>query len=202
MTGATGHKVSSKIEADDARRAHVRILPALRLQLQPGRGKRKGEQNARPSSDFGLGRWQSAASPVAARARAPNPPACRRLRYRIWCGSHAYPSPPFRRTASASPTPCAPPTWTPTRDAPPSGCSTSASATPRPMRLTDLAANSSAPEWSGDGRFLYYLSNRSGSMQVWRLSPGNARRAIRPRSRSCRSRSARSACLRRATACW
>src|ERR1700728_2759245 len=42
-------------------------------------------------------------------------------------------------------------------------------------RLTDLAANSSAPEWSGDGRFLYYLSNRSGSSQVWRLTPETER---------------------------
>ena len=41
-----------------------------------------------------------------------------------------------------------------------------------PGRLTDLEANSSSPEWSGDGRFLYYLSNRSGSMQVWRIAPG------------------------------
>jgi dipeptidyl aminopeptidase/acylaminoacyl peptidase len=41
-----------------------------------------------------------------------------------------------------------------------------------PVRLTDLAANSSAPEWSADGRFIYYLSNRGGSNQVWRLSPG------------------------------
>ena len=40
------------------------------------------------------------------------------------------------------------------------------------VRLTDLAANSSAPEWSGDGHFLYYLSNRSGASQVWRLAPG------------------------------
>src|SRR5271163_4762726 len=40
------------------------------------------------------------------------------------------------------------------------------------VRLTDLAANSSAPEWSADGRFVYYLSNRSGSSQVWRLAAG------------------------------
>src|ERR1700679_258518 len=40
-------------------------------------------------------------------------------------------------------------------------------------RLTDLAANSSAPEWSGDGHLLYYLSNRSGSSQVWQLAAGN-----------------------------
>jgi len=43
---------------------------------------------------------------------------------------------------------------------------------PAPMRLTDLEANSSSPEWSADGRYLYYLSNRGGSMQVWRLAPG------------------------------
>jgi dipeptidyl aminopeptidase/acylaminoacyl peptidase len=41
-----------------------------------------------------------------------------------------------------------------------------------PVRITDVQANSSAPEWSGDGRFLYYLSNRGGSMQVWRIAPG------------------------------
>ncbi len=41
-----------------------------------------------------------------------------------------------------------------------------------PTRVTDLEANSSSPEWSGDGRFLYYVSNRSGSSQVWRVAPG------------------------------
>src|ERR1700683_551828 len=41
-----------------------------------------------------------------------------------------------------------------------------------PARITDLEANSNAPEWAGDGRFLYYLSNRSGSTQVWRVTPG------------------------------
>ena len=40
----------------------------------------------------------------------------------------------------------------------------------QPQRLTDLAANSSGAEWSADGRFVYFLSNRSGSMQVWRVS--------------------------------
>jgi dipeptidyl aminopeptidase/acylaminoacyl peptidase len=40
------------------------------------------------------------------------------------------------------------------------------------QRLTDLAANSSSAEWSADGKYIYYLSNRSGSMQVWRISPG------------------------------
>ena len=40
--------------------------------------------------------------------------------------------------------------------------------TATPVRLTDLAANSNSADWSGDGRFLYYLSDRSGSTQVWR----------------------------------
>jgi dipeptidyl aminopeptidase/acylaminoacyl peptidase len=40
------------------------------------------------------------------------------------------------------------------------------------LRLTDLAANSSSAEWSADGRFLYFLSNRSGSNQLWRTAPG------------------------------
>jgi dipeptidyl aminopeptidase/acylaminoacyl peptidase len=33
-------------------------------------------------------------------------------------------------------------------------------------------ANSNSAEWSADGRFIYYLSNRGGSTQVWRLAPG------------------------------
>ncbi len=37
-----------------------------------------------------------------------------------------------------------------------------------PVRLTDIAANASSAEWSSDGRSLYFLSNRSGSNQVWR----------------------------------
>jgi dipeptidyl aminopeptidase/acylaminoacyl peptidase len=37
-----------------------------------------------------------------------------------------------------------------------------------PRRLTDIAANASSAAWSGDGRYVYYLSNRSGSNQVWR----------------------------------
>jgi dipeptidyl aminopeptidase/acylaminoacyl peptidase len=38
-------------------------------------------------------------------------------------------------------------------------------------RVTDIAANSSAPEWSADGKFLYFLSNRGGTNQVWRRGP-------------------------------
>jgi dipeptidyl aminopeptidase/acylaminoacyl peptidase len=39
-----------------------------------------------------------------------------------------------------------------------------------PLRLTDGGPNSSSAEWSKDGRFIYFLSNRSGSTQVWRIS--------------------------------
>ena len=39
---------------------------------------------------------------------------------------------------------------------------------PTAVLLTDIAANASSAEWSADGRYLYYLSNRSGSIQVWR----------------------------------
>lgn len=41
-----------------------------------------------------------------------------------------------------------------------------------PVRITDLEADSGAAEWSADGRFIYFLSNRGGSMQVWRVAPG------------------------------
>ncbi len=36
-------------------------------------------------------------------------------------------------------------------------------------RLTTTGSSASSPRWSADGRTLYFLSNRSGSMQVWRL---------------------------------
>ncbi len=39
-----------------------------------------------------------------------------------------------------------------------------------PLRLTDGGRNSNSPEWSEDGKFIYFLSNRSGSNQVWRVS--------------------------------
>jgi dipeptidyl aminopeptidase/acylaminoacyl peptidase len=41
------------------------------------------------------------------------------------------------------------------------------------VRLTDLSANSNSPEWSADGRFVYFLSNRSGTIQVWRVTAGS-----------------------------
>ena len=40
----------------------------------------------------------------------------------------------------------------------------------QPRRLTSDPENDSSPQWSTDGRHLYFLSARSGSSQVWRLS--------------------------------
>src|SRR5258708_11927550 len=39
-----------------------------------------------------------------------------------------------------------------------------------PLRLTDGGPNFNNPEWSKDGKFIYFLSNRSGTNQVWRVS--------------------------------
>ena len=47
-----------------------------------------------------------------------------------------------------------------------------------PVRLTDGKGNDSSPRWASDARTLYFLSERSGGSQVWRLSldSGEARR--------------------------
>src|SRR5580698_2834516 len=39
-----------------------------------------------------------------------------------------------------------------------------------PLRLTDGGPNSNSAEWSKDGKYIYFLSNRSGTNQVWRMS--------------------------------
>jgi dipeptidyl aminopeptidase/acylaminoacyl peptidase len=39
-----------------------------------------------------------------------------------------------------------------------------------PRRMTQHAANDSSPRWSRDGRHIYFLSDRSGSNQIWRLA--------------------------------
>ena len=36
-------------------------------------------------------------------------------------------------------------------------------------RLTDLKSQNTAPQWSADGKSIYFLSNRSGSMQLWQM---------------------------------
>ena len=41
-----------------------------------------------------------------------------------------------------------------------------------PRRITARGVNSVGPRWAPDGRALYFLSSRSGSMQVWRLDMG------------------------------
>lgn len=48
----------------------------------------------------------------------------------------------------------------------------------QPRRLTTHPEGDSSPEWSADGREIYFLSTRSGSSQVWRL-PANGGEAIR-----------------------
>ena len=40
----------------------------------------------------------------------------------------------------------------------------------QPRRLTSNPDNDSDAQWSGDGRFIYFVSSRGGSSQVWRLS--------------------------------
>jgi dipeptidyl aminopeptidase/acylaminoacyl peptidase len=42
----------------------------------------------------------------------------------------------------------------------------------QPQRLTAPGSNAWSPRWSPDGRTLYFLSNRSGSDQVWSLTAG------------------------------
>ena len=41
-----------------------------------------------------------------------------------------------------------------------------------PQRLTGTDSTAVEPQWSKDGNWLYFLSTRSGSMQVWRLPMG------------------------------
>src|SRR4051812_38186560 len=43
---------------------------------------------------------------------------------------------------------------------------------PAPRRLTQNPANDSSPRWSADSKFIYFLSTRSNSSQVWRLQLG------------------------------
>jgi dipeptidyl aminopeptidase/acylaminoacyl peptidase len=39
----------------------------------------------------------------------------------------------------------------------------------QPRRLTSNPENDNSPDWSRDGRYVYFISSRSGSAQVWRL---------------------------------
>jgi dipeptidyl aminopeptidase/acylaminoacyl peptidase len=40
----------------------------------------------------------------------------------------------------------------------------------QPVRITSHPENDSGAQWSSDGRFIYFLSSRGGSQQVWRLA--------------------------------
>src|SRR6185436_17870494 len=40
----------------------------------------------------------------------------------------------------------------------------------QPKRLTTHPENDSSPEWSADGKDIYFLSSRTGSSQVWKLA--------------------------------
>ncbi len=40
----------------------------------------------------------------------------------------------------------------------------------QPRRITSHPENDGSAQWSGDGRYVYFLSSRSGSSQVWRLA--------------------------------
>ena len=43
-------------------------------------------------------------------------------------------------------------------------------ATKKVVRLTDHTSTATAPTWSADGQQIYFLSNRSGKMQLWQMS--------------------------------
>src|SRR5277367_4895838 len=43
-----------------------------------------------------------------------------------------------------------------------------------PRLIRDQEKSPTAPRWSADGRWLYFLSSRSGSVQVWRAPAGDA----------------------------
>ena len=43
-------------------------------------------------------------------------------------------------------------------------------------QLTDHTSNNTSPAWSADGRTLYFLSDRSGTQQVWRMAAASRSR--------------------------
>lgn len=44
-------------------------------------------------------------------------------------------------------------------------------ATGQVSALTDASSNNHSPQWSGDSQKIYFLSDRSGSTQVWEMNP-------------------------------
>lgn len=43
-------------------------------------------------------------------------------------------------------------------------------ATKQVVKLSDTSSTATAPAWSADGKTIYFLSNRSGSMQLWQMT--------------------------------
>ncbi|MBQ2728208.1 MAG: PD40 domain-containing protein, partial [Alistipes sp.] len=43
-------------------------------------------------------------------------------------------------------------------------------ATKEVRQLTDRTSQNTAPQWSADGKHIYFLSDRSGSMQLWQMN--------------------------------
>ena len=43
-----------------------------------------------------------------------------------------------------------------------------------PRQLTDNAGNDVSPQWAADSRSIFFLSNRSGSMQIWNVTTADA----------------------------
>jgi Tol biopolymer transport system component len=43
-------------------------------------------------------------------------------------------------------------------------------ATKEVRQLTDRESQNTAPQWSADGESIYFLSDRSGSMQLWQMA--------------------------------
>lgn len=41
----------------------------------------------------------------------------------------------------------------------------------QPMQITDYSGKENSPQWSADGSKIYFLSNRSGSYQLWCINP-------------------------------
>ena len=39
------------------------------------------------------------------------------------------------------------------------------------MRLTDAPGLDDGPDYSPDGRYIYFKSVRTGTMQIWRMKP-------------------------------
>lgn len=41
----------------------------------------------------------------------------------------------------------------------------------KPVQITDNAGKDHSPQWNGDGTLIYFLSNRSGTQQLWAVQP-------------------------------